>query len=186
MNIYTLEPCNDYKSCFLVDKNNNTILDNFKFDEYEKHKYKRKIIFADTEYPIGDFSWYWGQSGTILISQKAKNIFEKNVNNIQYISVETPQFSSKNFYLINILNYEDVLDMSLSEYSTMINYVGEEVVHEIKSYKFKNEVKNLLIFKLKIKDKKRENVIFATDKFVKIIQDNNLTGIDFEKISEIK
>ncbi len=185
MKIYMIRPNDDYQDCILVNNNNDQISDvefNGEIADYNI----RNVKFIDKDKILGDVAWYWSSYGTLIINQKAKDIFDTYFNNIQYIPVNTLEFSNKKFYLMNVLRYYDVIDIQKSEYTTMSNIHKQMVISRIRKYKFHDNAKNLDIFKTTNYPTNCYYFdIFVTDKFIDIIHRHNLKGFAFKEVDEI-
>jgi len=185
MNIWEVIANEGYKDCILIDDTGKEIYDscNFFMEEQDSF-YQRKIVFTQKEISIADISNYWGIEGTFVVNQKTKKIFEENFEKIQFIPLICEQYHKEKFWLINVLNYQNVLDINRCKYDTMRNIYGETIIHHIKSYSFVDDVCNLDIFKITVLGKKFPLNLFVTDNFKQIIDKNNLTGLNLRKIYE--
>lgn len=187
MNIWRISGNSNYKSCILIDNNNKQIYDPaFYFKEKQEDlSFKRKIKFIDIDCSFADISNYFGTSGTFVINDKTKKIFETHFNHIQFFPLICDQYPEKTFWLLNVYNYHDVLDISHCKYDTILNRKGNRVITHIDSYAFKNEVLNLDIFKIILNGKKYTIDLFVTDTFKDIMEQNNITGLRLKKVYEI-
>ena len=86
MNIWRISGNSNYKSCILIDNNDKQIYDPaFYFKEKQEDlSFKRKIKFIDIDCSFADISNYFGTSGTFVINDKTKKIFETHFNYIQF------------------------------------------------------------------------------------------------------
>lgn len=91
----------------------------------------------------------------------------------------------KKIFILNIFNYKDILDLNKSKYTSGIDRYGKKAIGYFKSYAFKEEARNLDIFKIIVNGQKRINHLFVTDTFRNVIEQNNITGLRLKKVYEI-
>lgn len=130
----------------------------------------------ETDYLGNDLGW-------LIISERLKLILENNkITGIQYLPIMIKnKLSSKklnNYYVANICNLVDALDLEKSVYSILELDENEKIF----SYKvhalMEEKLKGLDIFKLK-----EDNVPkFVSKKIVNLIKENDITGFDFNEV----
>ena len=188
MTIWKVMCNNDYRNFCLVNSNNEYVTDILShFEEKQEEPYFSRTIrtLKDDNNPLGDIMNYSSMSGTFLVNERTKKVLEKHFNEIQFFNTICPEYPEEKFFILNVLNYKDVLDINKSKYKTGISRYGELKIGTIKSYAFKEEVRNLDIFKIIVNGVKRADYLFVTDKFKKIIEENNITGLSLRKVYEI-
>lgn len=187
MTIWEVIDNNDYRDFTLVNDNNEYITDiATHFEEKQKNtSFIRKIQTLDNDLPFGDIMNYISINGTCVVNEKTKKILETNFQEIQFFNAICPKYPEEKFFILNVLNYKDVLDINKSKYTTGISRYGELKIGTIKSYAFKEEVRNLDIFKIIVNGKKRINHLFVTDTFKNIMEQNKITGLSLRKVYEI-
>ena len=87
--------------------------------------------------------------------------------------------------LLNVCEYHDVLDLNKSICKRSHNLQGVEVIRSVKKYSFKIEVFDLDIFKIYLDGLKHTTCLFISDRFKKIMEENNITGLSLEKVYSI-
>lgn len=134
---------------------------------------------AFTDYLANDLNWF-------IISRVFKETLEKNnITGLQYLSVnllnEATRETTKEYYLANVYNLIDALDLTNSKYSSFKNTDGSNLI-SVSVYTLKNDmVKDIDIFRLK-----NSNIpIFISDRLRKIIRNNKITGCDFLQVKVI-
>lgn len=156
MTIWEVIDNNDYRDFTLINDNNEYITDiATHFEEKQKNtSFIRKIQTLDNDLPFGDIMNYISINGTCVVNEKTKKILETNFQEIQFFNAICPKYPEEKFFILNVLNYKDVLDINKSKYTTGISRYGELKIGTIKSYAFKEEVRNLDIFKIIVNGKK--------------------------------
>lgn len=115
----------------------------------------------------------------LIVSEKTKNVFEKiQKEGIQFIAIDVikkDKIKLKNkYYLVNILNIEDVLDLNNSKYDKFDLDNGEKFISIERHALFENKIQNN-IFRLK----NDTHSIFVSQILKKMIEKEKLTGFDF-------
>jgi len=123
------------------------------------------------KYPVGDFSSI--TSAHLLVNSKIKDIFE----NIFKDKVELlPVEYDEPYYLMNVINMIDALDMEKSEFG---RFSSGRIMFCTK-YVFKEEViGNNIIFKI---PQFPTADVLVTEEFVKLVEDNDVKGFIFEEL----
>ena len=186
MEIWEVRTEEIYKSCILINDDGKQISDSniYFYKEQKDLSFERKIRFIGGG-KIADISYYCGLSGTFVVNDRTKILFESNFNSIQFFPLICENYQKKKFWLLNIFNYQDVLDIAHCKYNTIRNIKGEMSICHIESYAFLDSAYDLDIFKIIVNGVKRFNTLFVTDKFKKIIEENNITGLNLKKVYEI-
>lgn len=174
-----------YKSCIFVNDEWKQISDSntYFLEEQKDFSFERKVKFVGTG-KIADISYYCGISGTFVVNDRTRILFESNFKNIQFFPLVCESYKKK-FWLLNAFNYQDVLDIAHCKYDTIRNIKGQMAICHIEFYAFLDSVCDSDIFKLVVDGVKRFNMLFVTDKFKKIIEENNITGLNLQKVYEI-
>lgn len=123
------------------------------------------------KYPVGDFSSI--SSLHFLVNSKIKDIFESIFKDkVELLPVEYDE----PYYLMNVINMIDALDMEKSEFK---RYKDGRIMFCTK-YVFKEEViGNNIIFKI---PQFPTVDVLVTEEFVKMAEDNDLKGFIFEEL----
>lgn len=159
------EKCEELSSYINSGKKNNNVFDGDEIAVYEGSV-------------KADFSHIWDISGNVL-SEKAKNVLKDVLkDNVELIVMQAEE---EELYLMNVFNLIDALDYELSE----ISYGPSGLALAVKKYVFKPDVvKENDIFNIYLKGRVYGTNIFVSDKFKKIVEENNLTGFSFTEVWE--
>ncbi len=179
--------CNyDLKNFTLINSNNEYVTDiaTHFIEKQNDTSFIRKIQTLDDK-PLGDIMNYISISGTFLINEKTKKILEKHFNEIQFFNTICPEYPEEKIFLLNTFNFQDILDVNKCKYTSVKSKYGELKIGTIKSYAFKEEARNLDIFKIIVNGQKRINHLFVTDTFKDIMEQNNITSLRLRKVYEI-
>jgi hypothetical protein len=132
-----------------------------------------------TDFLANDLNWF-------MVSQAFKEILEKNkIGGLQYLPIiilnDVTEEIIKNYYLTNVCNLIDALDLENSKFSIYTNIDGSNLI-SVNVYALKNDIiKDIDIFRIK-----DNNIpIFVSDKLRKIIRKNKITGCDFVEVKVI-
>lgn len=138
--------------------------------------YNPKEGNRETDFLGNDLGW-------LIISEKLKLILENEmIRGIQYLPVSIKnKLDSKllnNYYVANIYNSIDALDLSRSDYS-VFELDENEKIFSFKLHVLKGEkLKGIDIFRLK-----EDNIPqFVSEKIVNLIKENGITGFDFNEV----
>lgn len=177
---------NEYKNYCLVNSNNEYVTDILShFEEKQEDTSFPRIIKPLDDKPLGDIMNYSSMSGTFLVNERTKKILETHFKKIQFFNALCYEYPQEKLFILNVFNYNDVLDINKCKYKTGISRYGETQIGFIKSYAFKKEVYNLDIFKIIVNGVKRADYLFVTDTFKDIMEQNNITGLRLKKVYEI-
>ncbi len=182
MTIWEVGWNNDFKRVILVDSHER--IADFK-EKQEDTSFIRTIKTLDADMPLGDIMNYISMSGTFVLNEKTKIILENNFEGIQFFNTICPEFPQEKFFILNTFNYKDILDLNKSKYTSGIDRYGKKAIGYFKSYAFKEEARNLDIFKIIVNGQKRINHLFVTDTFRNVMEQNNITGLRLRKVYEI-
>ncbi|MCT4637809.1 MAG: hypothetical protein N4A72_08875 [Bacteroidales bacterium] len=162
----------------------------FADDNFVKHRFngvtlinsELNIKFRDgvcnnTDYPIG---------ATVLpiVSEKLRLIIAdiEDSDNIEFIPVKSDKQDSR-YYLLNLLNNIPCFDFENSEYTTYINNNNIKMVETVDRLKMNTElIGNRNIFRIK----EIPAHIFVTTKFKDTLEQNNITGVEFNSINKFE
>lgn len=131
----------------------------------------------ETDYLGNDLGW-------LIISEKLKLVLENHkIMGIQYLPIKVKnKLDSKqlnNYYVANIYNLVDALDLQKSDYS-IFELDENEKIFSVKVHVLEEEkLKGLDIFRLK------EDHIpkFVSKNIVNLIKENDITGFEFIEVS---
>lgn len=127
----------------------------------------------DEEYTQNaDFLFYIGL--VPVINENSYNLLKTYIplDSVEYLTVKME--NSQNLYLMNVLNINTKI---FNEKKSKIDYYKTGTIREIIKYIF-NDIGTIpIIFKIP----QSPCDIFVSDEFVKIVKDNDLTGIDFQE-----
>lgn len=159
------EKCEKLASCINLGKKTSNAFDG------------EEIVVYDGDIKA-DFSHVWG-IGNQVLNENAKNVLNDTLENNAELVVM--QAEEEKLYLLNVFNIIDVLNHELSE----IRYTPTGPAIEVKKYEFKAELvgKND-IFKIYLEGRVYPCDVFVSDKFKRIVEENNLTGFSFTEVWE--
>lgn len=176
-----------YNNAFLINDDGKQIFEKpADFMDYQDNPHIRRIRIEVAGNGFPDVMNYWGTNGSCIVNEKARNIIENNFSNqnIQFFPCFSLQYPDMKFWILNAYNYQDILDVSRSEYDTLINRKGVEVIRSVDKYAFTRKAFEHDIFKLYLSGQKRETHLFISDRFKQIIKDNGVTGLAYKKVYE--
>ena len=118
----------------------------------------------------------WG--GLSACDAKAKEVLGTlTADGVEFLPLLVPEISHTKYFAINVLTILDCLDNERSEFG----YFGD-LRMRIDKYEFKPDcIGDTPIFKLPIFTRVRT---YVTDSFKQLVEDNNLTGLEFRKVWE--
>ncbi|MCK4261255.1 MAG: hypothetical protein KAX49_19940 [Halanaerobiales bacterium] len=133
----------------------------------------------ETDFLGNDLGW-------LIVSEKVKKILEEGqIEGIQYLPIKilnkkTNQYL-KNYYVVNICNLVDALNLDQSEYDVFELDENEKII-SVKLFAVNgNQLKRIDIFKLK-----DDNIPkFVSERVKKILMKYNVTGFDFLEIKVV-
>lgn len=154
-------------------------------------EFKRKILSGEPQYgefdnnkveiiegsKKSDFPKFWGASGTLVFSERAKNCLEKYLgNNVEYIPVK---LEADTYYVVNILCILDIID-----YKTAIfRKLETGLVVGIEKYSFiEEQIKGHNIFKVLLNNRIFSTEIYVTSEIKSKIEEFGLEGLKFIEI----
>ncbi len=121
-------------------------------------------------------------SGTTVCDAEAKEIIRELIEDhveflpLAYYENFVDKAIDSKYFAINVLQILDCLDYERSEFS----YYGP--LKKIIRYEFKSDcIRGIPIFKLPILNRV---TTYVTDEFKQLVEDNNLTGLEFRKVWE--
>lgn len=133
-----------------------------------------------TDYIANDKGWF-------VVSDKLKKILKTMNTEIQFLPVRIIEKSSNKellgYCIANIIKVVDALCLDKSEYfETEISGIG--IIYTVSKYGiFAEKTAGADIFKL---SNRQEIPIFVSEKFKKIVEGENITGICLREISVVK
>jgi hypothetical protein len=111
-------------------------------------------------------------------------IHSKGIDGIQYLPVSILDMESNvdvtNYYVANVLNIVDALNLENSDYSVM-DLDGKKIYFIRKYAVTQNKVNNHNLFKLQ----DDEIPLFVSESIQKMVTNENITGCDFLEIKVI-
>lgn len=132
-----------------------------------------------TDFLGNDLDW-------LVVSEKLRNIILLfDSVDAQFFPVDVVDFPRKrkvcaNYYVVNVLNVIDCLDLNNSDYSSF-TVEGEEV-YSIRKYALKqNKLTENHLFKIK----GSEFSLFVSEKFKNELTKNNISGISFLEVKVV-
>lgn len=132
-----------------------------------------------TDYIANDKGWF-------VVSNTLKNVLETMKTEIQFLPVQIVEKNSKtileDYYIANITRVVDALCLEKSDYfETEIPNIG--VIYTVSRYGIYAEKTNSSdVFKL---SNKQEIPIFVSERFKKMIEEKNITGICLREIASV-
>jgi hypothetical protein len=157
----------------MYDVTRGNYIDNW--DERVTFNFTTDNGYEITDYICNDFGWP-------IVSNKFKMALESvGISGIQYLPLiivnKDTGITLERYYVANIYNLVEAVDMKKSEYFELIPGKYCFVSFAVKE----DKIKNFDIFRLKENDVN----IFVSEKFQKVIKSNKLTGFDFTKITVV-
>lgn len=121
--------------------------------------------------------------GWLIVSEKLKSILEFNeIKGIQFLSIKIKNILSNtilsNYYVANIYNLVDALELEKSDYNRFKLDEDEEIISVSKHAIKGNLIKNIDIFRLQ----GDSFPIFVSEKIVQLIAENKITGFYFNEV----
>ena len=146
-----------------------------KFEFY----YDKREGELPTDYLANDKGWF-------VVSDKLREILKSLNTEIQFLPVRIVEYTNKEelegYYIANIIRVVDALCLDKSEYfETEIPSIG--TIYTVSKYGIIAEkTEGSDIFKL---SNRQEIPIFVSEKFMKLIEQENITGISLREISVV-
>ena len=179
MNIWKIWTEGDHKAFIRIDEHGNETHET-RYDYLDRCPKPEKRILkeVDASKTLADYMIYFSGNGTAVLSNRAKEILELNFSNekIQFFPATCDTLIGEKLWIINVYDYVDVLDIENCEYTTMKNRKGETIIANIRKYSFKPEVFDHKVFKIYENGMKNRFDVFATDDYIKVLDENSLTG----------
>ena len=131
-----------------------------------------------TDYLANDKGWF-------AVSAKFKSLLEKMNTDIQFLQVKVVEKSNQkkyDYFIANILRMVDALSLEDSEYfETEIPKLG--TIYTVSKFAIReSKVESSDVFKL---TSRQEIPVFVSDNFKRIIEENEITGIDLREIKVV-
>jgi hypothetical protein len=165
---------NNYDSMMADDSNYDytevTLDGTSRADGWEPVKLKRMY---GKGLPLSDFPHYYGDP---IMSEKAINVLAPIIkDSVEYLPM---MFDEKNYTMVNVIKVVNVVDYDKAVYKTFSD--GKRIL-AFRKYIFRicDDLLNNDIFKL-VDEPRRAP--FVSDRFKKYVEDNNLTGFEFELV----
>lgn len=190
MNIWKVIANEGFNNAYLTDSSGIQRFDPIAdFEEINDNPPTRLLKIEVTDKGFPDIMNYWGMDGTTIVNSKVKKLIQEYYGElaIQFLPCVCNQFKEleTELWLLNVCEYHDVLDMNKSICYKCHNLQGEEVIRSVKKYAFKEEAFNLDIFKIYLESSKHTTCLFVSDRFKKIMEENNVTGLALEKVYSV-
>lgn len=185
MNIWKIKKNEGYNNAFLVDSNGKQCFDKMSdFMDINASPQLRTLRIDIAEKGFSDIVNYWGTNGTIIVNSKVKNLIEQYYGalSIQFFPCICSNYPDLQLWIWNVCEYHNMLDVKSSICDRIINLQGKEVIKSVKKYVFWEEAFNLDFFKIYLEERKYTTYLFVSDRFKKIMEDNNVTGLTLEKV----
>ena len=139
-------------------------------DEWEPVELKR--MYGEG-LPLSDFPHYYSNP---VMSDSAIKILDPLIkDSVEYLPLV---FDEKNYTMVNVTKILNVIDYEKSEYET---FPDSERILMFDKYSFRicDDLLNNDLFKIIDEPK---SYVFASDRFKKCVEDNGLTGFNFELV----
>lgn len=167
----------DFATFFLENKNDEKYIEEGLTNEWKELRLISKDI---TNGPISDCSHIWIYESHFLFSERAKEIINENFG--ECIQLFPMIYEDKKFYIDNILNTVDCVDLDKSDLKIMM---GKYII-DVNRYVLKENAKNFPIFKIYLDGVRKTIYTFVNDEFKKVIEDNNLEGFEFTEVFDFE
>lgn len=140
-------------------------------------QYDPKDGDKETDYLANDLGW-------LIVSRRLRNLFEKEkVQGLQYLDIFIQNKNSQEYLdgysVVNICNLVDALDLEHSQYD-IFEVDKDEKFISVEKYALKKDMlQGQDLFKLK------DDTIpkFISERLVKVMIENNVTGCDFLEVN---
>ena len=190
MNIWKVIANEGYNNAYLIDTNGKQCFDPVSdFKEINDDPPTRLLKIEVTDKGNHDIMNYWGMNGTAIVNSKVKNLMQEYYGElaIRFLPCICSQFKEKEteLWLLNVCEYHDVLDLNKSICKKTHNLQGEEVIRSVKKYEFKREGFDLDLFNIYLEERKYTTYLFVSDRFKRLMEENNVTGLALEKVYSI-
>jgi hypothetical protein len=170
--------CNDTKGFDQYDLIEGKVIDNWNSEITFYFDHDQGSVLTDCL--TNDLGW-------LIISSKFKEaLINYGINKIQYLPVNIMNVKNndtiKGYYVANVINVIDALNLRYSKYSVI--KLEDEEVYTISKYALSmKQIENFHMFKLY----RDEIPLFVSEVFIKeIIEGNNIVGCDFLEVLAVK
>ena len=188
MTIWNILANDDYNNAFLIDENGKQRYENgYDLMNIQIEPFVRELKIEIRKNGFSDIMNYWGFGGTVIVSSKVKKLIETHFADIsiQFLPCHCKQFPSAELWILNVLDYHDVLDISKCDYKYSHNITGEEVIRSIKKYSFIEKAFEYDMFKVCLPNRKLVTSLFVSDRFKAIMKENGVTGLNLKPVYSI-
>lgn len=188
MNIWKIIKNEGYNNAFLSDSAGKQHFDSpLDFKEIKNNPPTRLLKIEMTDKGFPDIMNYWGISGTVIVNSKVKALIERYYGTLQtqFLPCICSNSQDTELWIWNVCEYHDVLDVQKSICDRIINLQGKEAIKSVDKYVFKKEAFDLDFFKIYLEERKYNTYLFVSDRFKKIMEENNVTGLALEKVYSI-
>lgn len=182
--IYDFENDNDYIGCTVSDKfniNQYIVCEGKKVDDWNDNtllEFSSDEGDIESDYLANNYGW-------LVFSENFKKKMDCLIeNDIQYLDIKIRNTKNQSelagYKVVNVITVMDALDLENSKYDLF--ELDDEKIMSIEKYALKKDrIVNSNIFKLK------DDTIptFVSEKFKKIVEENNLTGFQFLEIKVV-
>ncbi|MDC2866504.1 imm11 family protein [Bacillus sp. BP-3] len=126
-----------------------------------------------------DCPHFWGETGSIMISEQAKNLLEPLIGaNVEFLPLVHNK-TNEVYYLVHVLNVLDAIDSNKAIFKKLITGL---VIGCEKFAFIPNTVHNEMIFKVYINQRIHPTSVFVSDEFRNTILKNDLKGFKFIEV----
>jgi hypothetical protein len=188
MNIWKVMVNEGYNNAYLIDSSGKQRFD--KASDYMTVSDRpplRTLKIESTEKGFPDIINYWGTNGAIIVNSKVKNLIEQYYGtlSIQFLPCICTNYQDLHLWIWNVCEYHNLLDIDNSICDRIHNLQGKEVIRSVKKYAFIEEAFSFDFFKIYLEERKYTTYLFVNDRFKKIMEENNVTGLALEKVYSI-
>ncbi len=185
MNIWKIIKNEGYNNAFLIDSKGKQRFD--KDSDYmniNSSPSLRTLRIDFTEKGFPDIINYWGTNGTVIVNSKVKALIERYYGTLctQFLPCICSNYQDLELWIWNVCEYHNVLDINNSICDRIIDLQGNEVIKSVEKYVFREEAFDLDFFKIYLEERKYTTYLFVSDKFKKIMEENNVTGLALERV----
>ncbi|MED1564519.1 imm11 family protein [Bacillus paramycoides] len=126
-----------------------------------------------------DFPHLWGEVGTPMVSERAKQFLESMLgDNVEFLPL-IHNVTGEVYYIINVLNAIDAIDYE----KAILKKLRSGLVIDFKKYAFlPNIVKNQTMFKVYLNEILHIPSVFVSDEFKNTILESDLKGFEFVEV----
>ena len=149
-----------------------------RWDERVQFYYIKEEGDVWTDYLSNDMGWF-------LVSEKLKRILESVNTDIQFFKTIIKEKNNKTdvreYYIANIIKVVDALCLEKSDYfESKVKIEGYGVRYYVRKYGiYASKTEGADVFKL---EKNQEIPIFVSERFKKILEEENITGASLTEI----